>query len=366
MQLRAAFADRTILITGNTGFKGSWLSLWLLRMGARVIGYSLEPPSQPNLFESAQVGDHMETICADVRDRRRLGEVLRTYKPDCIFHLAALPLVRRSFAMPFETFDVNFTGTLSLLEEVRRNPEPRSVVLVSTDKCYENRDWTFGYREIDKLGGSDVYSASKAAMEMAVAAYRSSFFPLDSDSSPQLATVRAGNVIGGGDWAEDRLVPDAVRALVSGQLIRIRNPHAVRPWQHVLEPLYGYLTVAADQLRGETRVGSWNFGPAPRDHVSVLHFIDSLCHKLGIQYEVAQDPLGPKEQQRLHLSTEKAASELQWSPTWNLETAVSRTADWYLGFLASSSGSEVQQLVVGDIEAFETGIVAMRDPLRQS
>ncbi len=285
-QIGPVFAGRSVFVTGHTGFKGSWLSIWLHCLGARVTGYALAPPTSPSNFEASAVGEllaaHHE---ADLRDSAGLQAALQGAAADVVFHLAAQPLVRQSYASPRETFDVNVMGTVNLLEAIRVLGRPCVVVVITSDKCYENREQTWGYREIDALGGHDPYSASKGAAEIAVAAYRNSFFPPGDlrRHGVKLASVRAGNVIGGGDWAKDRILTDVVRHLQAGQPVPVRSPWAVRPWQHVLEPLGGYLTLAARMLQSDDPAWceAWNFGPVPGEEIPVSRLVELFDSSLG-------------------------------------------------------------------------------------
>jgi CDP-glucose 4,6-dehydratase len=328
-------ADKSVLVTGHTGFKGSWLTIWLHRLGARVTGYALPPPTTPSNYVVSRVQElvrsHHE---ADIRDAERLGAAVKASDPDVIFHLAAQPLVRESYARPRETFEVNAIGTASLLDAVRARGKPCVVVIVTSDKCYENHEHALEYRETDSLGGHDPYSASKAAAEIVAAAYRRSFFPVDrlARHGVKIATVRAGNVIGGGDWAIDRLVPDAVRSLTSRRAIPLRNPDSVRPWQHVLDPLGGYLLLASRMLLHDAAglCGAWNFGPLPGDAIPVSRLAEWFIEEWGDGSWVdARDGEQPHEAGVLRLSIEKSMAELGWTPRWGLREAVRRAARWY-------------------------------------
>ncbi len=333
----AFWSGRRVLVTGHTGFKGSWLSLWLLRMGARVTGVALDPETSPSLYPSLDLSrseqpgafrDHR----LDIRDAQALAELVATADPEVVLHLAAQPLVRRSYSDPLGTWATNVQGSLHLLEALRPLDHPCAVVMVTTDKVYENREWCFGYRETDRLGGHDPYSASKAAAELAVASWRASFCGAAPHQTPHLAiaTARAGNVIGGGDWAADRIVPDAMRACAAGASLPLRNPRATRPWQHVLEPLAGYLQLA-EALWSEPSayVQAWNFGPHPEANRSVQHLVDTLHqHWPGVWHDLS-DPDAPHEAGLLHLVIDKARHNLGWQPRWDFATTVARTAGWY-------------------------------------
>lgn len=332
-------SGKRVFVTGHTGFKGSWLCLWLKRLGVRISGYSLAPPTKPNLFEAAGVEEDLDHhIIADVRDLRDLSDAIDKTDPDVVFHLAAQPIVRQSYQEPLETFSTNIVGTLNLLEVLRTRTRPTVAVIVTSDKCYENTGQLWGYREIDPMGGHDPYSASKGAAELVVASYRRSFFSGDTneDSGVRISTVRAGNVIGGGDWAADRLVPDTVLALAAGRSIPIRNSRAVRPWQHVLDVLSGYLCVADRLLTADedTYSQAWNFGPSLGEALDAGSVAQRFVDEWGSGAWVdASTPSQPKEAHFLRLNIEKAISGLGWSPRWNLDTAISRTAQWYRSHL---------------------------------
>jgi CDP-glucose 4,6-dehydratase len=352
-----SFSGRSVFITGHTGFKGSWLALWLSRLGAKVTGYSTPPPTTPNNFEVSQV---KETLAAhhdgDVRDDSRLSQALRDAAPDVVFHLAAQSLVRESYRSPAETFDVNVMGTVGLLEVVRGLRRPCIVIVVTSDKCYENRDQGFAYREGDPMGGFDPYSASKGAAELVTASYRCSFFQPDriSQHGVQLASARAGNVIGGGDWAKDRIVTDMVECLTANRPIPVRNPGAVRPWQHVLEPLSGYLTLAARMLEREAPelCGPWNFGPANGAEAPVRLLVETFLKSWGAgSWSDASDPIQPHEARLLSLSIDKASGQLGWKPRWGLEDAVERTARWYRRFIEKRGC--MREACLSDISAYE-------------
>jgi CDP-glucose 4,6-dehydratase len=328
--LGRAFGGRRVLVTGHTGFKGAWLALWLNRLGARVTGYSLPPPTTPSLFELANVrGTLADHIAADVRDRQRLAEVVRSVRPDYVFHLAAQSLVRESYRDPWTTLETNAMGTASLLEAVRALDKPCAVVVVTSDKCYENREQVWGYRECDPMGGHDPYSMSKGCTELLVASWRRSFF--QGEGAARVATARAGNVIGGGDWAKDRIVVDCIEALRRGVPIQVRYPQARRPWQHVLEPLSGYLTLGA-ALAGERGAGfaeAWNFGP---DHTSVgtvRELVEDLLAEWGSgEWRDVSSATAPHEAGWLSLCCDKALYELGWRPVWSRRQAVQQTVKW--------------------------------------
>ncbi|HTU91482.1 MAG TPA: CDP-glucose 4,6-dehydratase [Gemmataceae bacterium] len=342
------YADKTALVTGHSGFKGSWLVLWLEALGCRVIGYSLPAPTEPNHLGVLPLC--CTTVTGDVLDRSRLAEVVRAYRPDMVFHLAAQPLVRRSYRDPIETFDSNVLGTVSVLEACRTaDVSPRAIVCVTSDKVYENRECAWGYRETDILGGYDPYSCSKACTELIACCYRNSYFNLvDYGRSHHtlLATARAGNVIGGGDWAEDRLVPDLVRAASEGRPLILRNPHCVRPWQHVLEPLSGYLLLGQKLLAGEAAfAGAWNFGPDEDGAVPVESIVQQFRAVWPrLRYESQPQVGAPHEAGLLKLDSSKARDQMGWLPVWKWTEAVAVTAEWYRAFYESGQPLSLRQL----------------------
>jgi CDP-glucose 4,6-dehydratase len=325
--------DKRVFLTGHTGFKGSWLALWLQSAGARVRGYALSPPTEPSLFETAKVSEGMESRIGDIRDLELLKLEMTGFDPEIVLHLAAQPLVRYSYDNPLETYAVNVMGTANVLEAVRGCSNVRAVVVITTDKCYENLEWLWPYRENDRLGGYDPYSSSKACAELVVSSYRNSFFPPDkySEHGVAVATTRAGNVIGGGDWAADRLIPDAIRAFADETPVRIRNPFAVRPWQHVLEPLRGYLVLAEALHDTGPQYGSgWNFGPNQFDAKPVEHIIKRLAERWGNGARWEADPASHvHEAGQLQLDCSKAAHELNWRPVLVLDDALAMTVEWY-------------------------------------
>lgn len=348
MDNRDFFQGRRVFITGHTGFKGSWLTLWLLQRGAIISGYSLGVPTSPSLFESLGTITEIQHFSGDVRDADYLAKILRSEQPEIVFHLAAQPLVRRGYQRPKETFDVNVGGTVNLLEAVRETESVRGVVCVTSDKCYDPQGWEWGHRENDALGGRDPYAASKAAAELVAAAYRDSFFLSDDEKVPNvgLATVRAGNVIGGGDWAEDRLIPDCIRALVAEEPISVRHPEAIRPWQHVLEPLAGYLTLAECLwYEPEKYSGPWNFGPAPQSACSVGQVVHLIVRLWGRgQWKRGDSKAEPRETYSLRLCSDKSMSLLSWYPQWKIHVALRRTIEWYQAFYGNQSSEELRTL----------------------
>lgn len=343
---------KRVLVTGHTGFKGGWLAVWLRRLGAEVAGYALPPPTEPNLYEAARVGEGIAHVEGDLRDAERLGAAFAAHRPEVVFHLAAQALVRRGYRDPVETFDTNVLGTVRLLEAVRARPEVRAVVAVTSDKCYHNREWEWGYREGDRLGGRDPYAASKACAELVADAYRASFLPGDGGRAVALATARAGNVIGGGDWGEDRLVPDVLTALAAGRRPRIRSPRAVRPWQHVLEPLAGYLRLAERLWEdGDAFASGWNFGPAEDDAREVAWLVDRLCAAWGGEAGWKRDPeSGPHEATHLRLDPARARARLGWSPRLPLATALDWVVEWHR---AHAAGGDVRALTEAQISRYE-------------
>lgn len=345
-----AYSGSRVLITGHTGFKGSWLTFWLLRLGAHVTGYALDPPTVPSLFARSGLTAHIDDVRGDIRDRDRLRELLRSKNFDFIFHLAAQPLVRSSYSDPLNTFDVNIMGTAALLDAIRSAEHACACVMVSTDKCYENNEWQFGYREVDSLGGHDPYSASKGAMEIVVHSYRRCFF---HEGPIRIASARAGNVIGGGDWQVDRIVPDVVRALESDSPVSVRNPNSLRPWQHVLEPLSGYLWLGAKLAgkNGHNFASPWNFGPISHDLHTVAELVDTaLAVWGGGRWECKSEEYAPHEAGLLRLSIDKASLHLRWRPVWSFDEAVKRTMGWYRGDLHSTNG--VETLCEADLVAY--------------
>lgn len=329
------YKGKKVLITGHTGFKGSWLSLWLIKLGADVIGYALEPPTKPSHFELLNL--NMISIIGDIRDRDKLNSIIKTYKPDIVFHLSAQPLVRYSYINPLETFEINVMGTINLFEACRNTESVKAIVNVTSDKCYENKEWIWGYRENDPLGGYDPYSASKACAELVTISYRNSFFnPEDYGKKHNilLASVRSGNVIGGGDWGRDRLIPDIVRAITKNKKLYIRNPKATRPWQHVLEPLSGYLMLGQKLLEGRKEFAdAWNFGPSDEGHINVETVVKSVKKRWN-KFEYGIDSMSDNlhEAGLLKLDCSKAYTLLHWKPVWSFEKALDLTVRWYRGY----------------------------------
>jgi CDP-glucose 4,6-dehydratase len=323
---------KKVFLTGHTGFKGSWLCLWLHQLGAEVTGYALNPPTDPSLFDLCGIGALVDSVIADVRNGEKLAAALLEAAPVIVIHMAAQPLVRDSYKIPVETYAINVMGTVNLLEAVRLCPTVKALVNVTTDKCYENREWVWGYREYEPLGGYDPYSNSKACSELITAAYRSSFFNSKdyTNHGVALATARAGNVIGGGDWASGRLIPDCISALMHGESIVIRNPHAIRPWQHVLEPLSGYLLLAQNLCEhGIKYAAGWNFGPSDDGDLPVEWIVQKMCAKWGngAEYKI-DDGEHPHEAHYLKLDCSKARAELGWRPRWNLEKTLDKIMTW--------------------------------------
>lgn len=342
------YSDKRVLITGHTGFKGSWLALWLSQIGAKVTGYALAPSTSPSHINMLHID--CLSVSGDIRDDGKLHSVIRKERPEIIFHLAAQSLVRRSYQEPVDTLDTNVMGTVKLLETCRQSPSVKAVVVVTSDKCYENKEWLWGYRENDALGGYDPYSASKACAELVTSSYRHSFFPVDKyghHHSILLASARAGNVIGGGDWAEDRLIPDIARAVSKKEVVSIRNPISVRPWQHVLEPLSGYLMLGQKLLQGEPEFAdAWNFGPGEEGCLKVETLVKQLTRYWnGIDYRLS--PLSPDlhEANSLQLDCSKARIKLRWRPVWDINKALEMTGVWYHNFYEHRKVISEQQLI---------------------
>lgn len=348
MQLAKAdlffWRNKKVFLTGHTGFKGGWLSLWLSSMGAKVIGYALAPNTEPNLFGVLGVEELIEkSHIGDIRDLAALQKAMMEAAPDVVIHMAAQPLVRYSYVNPVDTYATNVMGTVHVLESARKTPSVRATVVVTTDKCYENKEWPWGYRENEPMGGYDPYSNSKGCAELVTSAYRQSYFSSPS-SNNKVASARAGNVIGGGDWSLDRLIPDAIKAFEENQPLRIRNPLATRPWQHVLEPLSGYLLLAQALFsqNGDQYASSWNFGPLDYDNREVREVAELLISKWGqsVRWE-KEGSEQPHEAHHLKLDCSKARAQLGWIPKWNLEIGTQKIVEWQKAFLAKENMQEV-------------------------
>ncbi len=340
------YDGKKVLVTGHTGFKGSWLCLWLREMGVEVMGYALDPNFEPNHFNLLDL--EMKSEIADIRDLERLTAAVSDFKPEIIFHLAAQPLVRKSYEQPVETYSTNIMGTVNVLEACRRIDSVKAVVIVTSDKCYDNKEWVWGYRETDSMGGFDPYSSSKGCAELVTQAYRNSFFNLQDFGRKHnvlIASARAGNVIGGGDWAEDRLIPDIMRAASKGQPVTLRNPASTRPWQHVLEPLSGYLLLGQKLLEGRKEYAeAWNFGPEASDNLSVEVIVKAMQHEWNaIQYNI-QNYSGLHEANLLQLDCSKAHRYLSWDPVLALNESMLKTAEWYKAFYLNKRTSSIEQL----------------------
>lgn len=328
------FKNRTVLITGHTGFKGAWLTAWLKQLGAKVVGIALDPHTEPSHFAAAQLADGMADLRIDIRAQIAFEEAIVSAQPDFVFHLAAQALVRRSYEDPLETWQINVIGTLHLLEALRKLDKPCAAVIITSDKCYDNVEWVWGYRETDAMGGPDPYSASKGAAELAIRSHIKSYFP-GTTSKVRIASARAGNVIGGGDWAADRIVPDCVTAWSNGRLVDLRNPHSTRPWQHVLEPLSGYLCLAnALSLRPELHGEPFNFGPQAQQNHSVLELVQQMAlHWDQVRWQdVSGSVAGPYESGLLKLNCDKSLHYLKWHAVMGFEDTVRMTAEWYRAY----------------------------------
>ncbi|MBK8637467.1 MAG: CDP-glucose 4,6-dehydratase [Chromatiaceae bacterium] len=374
MDLKSKYNNRTVLITGHTGFKGAWLSEWLLMLGARVVGIALPPNTQPALFDQLGLADRLEHHILDIRDRDALAQRVLATEPDYVFHLAAQPLVRLSYAEPVETYATNVMGTVHLLDALRQldarycadsqaSRRTCAAVFITTDKCYENREWLYAYREDDALGGYDPYSSSKGAAEFAIAAYRRSYFNPDHQCDPPrigIASARAGNVIGGGDWAQDRIVPDCIRHLQRDEPIPVRNRTATRPWQHVLEPLAGYLQLAARQRQAlestdpaalQATCAPYNFGPALNANQTVSALVEQILQLWPGRWIDRSDPNAPHEASLLNLAWDKAFHQLGWQPQWGFGETIARTVNWYRR--ASVARADFLAITQSDIRAYE-------------
>jgi CDP-glucose 4,6-dehydratase len=333
-----SFRSSTVLITGHTGFKGSWLSAWLIQLGAKVVGIALDPPTEPSHFIAANLHDEMIDLRIDIRDQAALEEAIFSVQPDFVFHLAAQALVRTSYDEPIETWRTNVLGSLHVLEALRKLDKQCTAIIITSDKCYDNVEWVWGYRENDSMGGPDPYSASKGAAELAIRSYIKSYFPKAS-SKVRIASARAGNVIGGGDWAADRIVPDCVKAWSTGNLVELRNPHSTRPWQHVLEPLSGYLNLAiALSQRPELHGEPFNFGPQDQQNHTVLELVQQMSlHWKQVRWkDVSELEEGPYESGLLKLNCDKSLQYLKWHATMGFEDTVRMTAEWYRTFYQKS------------------------------
>jgi CDP-glucose 4,6-dehydratase len=347
---------KRVFLTGHTGFKGSWLSLWLQSLGAQVVGYALDPPTNPSLYELADVGAGMTSIIGDIRDLEYLRALFIEHKPEIVIHMAAQSLVRYSYVEPVETYSTNVMGTVNLLEAVRSTESVKAVVNVTSDKCYENREWEWGYRENEAMGGYDPYSNSKGCAELVITAYRNSYFHPDKYQAHgiALASARAGNVIGGGDWADDRLIPDIMRAITQGAPVNIRNQHAIRPWQHVLEPLAGYLLLAQKLYEeGAMYAEGWNFGPNDEDAKSVQWIVERLTKAWGEGASWVLDGGNhPHEAHYLKLDCSKAKARLDWHPRWRLEDTLWAIIDWHRSY---QEGKDIRAFSLSQIRQYVNG-----------
>lgn len=343
--------NKKVLITGHTGFKGGWLSMILSRKGAKVTGFSLKPETKPSLFKALNLDKKITSIFGDIRNAEEVKKVIKKYKPEIVFHLAAQPLVRKSYRDPIETYETNVIGTANVLEAIRLSDSVKAVVCITTDKCYENKEWVWPYREDDALGGHDPYSASKACSELVISSYRNSFFN-GKDSKILLASIRAGNVIGGGDWSEDRLIPDVIRSVFENKSLEIRNPDSVRPWQHVLDPLFGYISIAEKLIdKGREFAGAWNFGPDNDEVVSVKNVLRILNNSIEKKFEIKKsNGKNPHEANLLLLDSSKAKKYLNWMPKLKIEKAVKFTADWYSAFYAKK---DMTDFTLNQIKEYE-------------
>lgn len=340
---------KRVFITGHTGFKGSWLAIWLHQLGAKVQGYALDPPTAPALFNEAGVGELIDSENGDVCDAQALGHSIDNFRPEIILHMAAQPLVRASYVDPVATYATNVMGTVNLLEAARHTPGIRAIVVVTTDKCYENREWEWGYRESEPMGGHDPYSNSKGCAELVTDAYRRSFF---AHTDTAVGSARAGNVIGGGDWADDRLIPDILKAFTAGEAASVRNPNAIRPWQHVLEPLSGYLLLAETLYsEGQDAARAWNFGPFDEGARPVSWIVEHMARMWGegARWELAGDQDQPHEATYLKLDISRARAYLHWSPTWSLQDTLERIVNWQRSWLTEGGA---HQLCLDEIAAF--------------
>ena len=356
--LHKAYRNKRVWISGHTGFKGSWLVQWLLHLGAKIHGYSHVPPTAPALFNQLDLAPRISHEIGDVNDRAAVQRSIDAARPDFVFHLAAQPLVRSSYDEPVQTYMTNVLGTIHVLEALRSVAHPCAAIMVTTDKCYENREWLYGYREEDPLGGHDPYSSSKAAAEIAIASWRRSFF---QNHVVRIASARAGNVIGGGDWARDRIVPDCIRALQKGEPFAVRNKTATRPWQHVLEPLSGYLWLGAVLAEPSLRpfapahyTSAFNFGPHLEANRTVAELAQEILKHWPGEWRDASDPNAVHEANFLNLATDKAHHLLAWAPAWNFETALARAVDWYRTSHEKATPSAINDLTTRQIRDYES------------
>jgi len=347
------YNSKKVLVTGHTGFKGGWLSLWLKELGAEVIGYSLDPPTQPSFFRAVGLKNKMIHIIGDIRDEKHLLSVFEKYQPEFVFHLAAQSLVRFSYKEPRLTYETNVIGTVSILEAIRKNKGVRAAVIITSDKCYENKEWIYGYRENDPVGGYDPYSSSKGCAELVVSAYRRSFLnPINqNDRKIAISSARAGNVIGGGDWREDRLIPDCIKSLSENKSIIIRNPDAIRPWQHVLEPLSGYLLLGAKMYEDGAKFnGAWNFGPSDSDLITVEEITKKIVSYWGSgKYKNEISIKNPHEAKLLKLDCSKAHIFLGWKPVYNIYETIKRTVNWYKYFYNGVEKEKLSKITINEI-----------------
>lgn len=354
----AFWRGKRVFLTGHTGFKGSWLSLWLQSLGAEVTGYALNPPTNPSLFEVANVADDMKSVIGDVRDLDSLLKAMQDAAPEIVIHMAAQPLVRYSYANPVETYATNVMGSVHLLEAVRNTQGVKAVVNVTSDKCYNNREWVWGYREDETIGGYDPYSNSKGCAELVTAGYRSSFFNPEfyQEHGVAVASARAGNVIGGGDWASDRLIPDFIRAIVAGETVMIRSPNAIRPWQHVLEPLSGYLLLAENLYsHGSKYAEAWNFGPSDSDAKSVEWIISQLLNHWGLDvgFKIDVGAANLHESHFLKLDCSKARMQLGWKSLWDATETIKRICFWHKAHL---NGQNMKVYALSEIQQYQAGV----------
>lgn len=349
-QFNNIYDGKKVLVTGHTGFKGSWISIWLKNLGAEVIGYSLEAPTEPSFFNICKLDHKITSVIGDVRDDEKLNKVFEKYKPEIVFHLAAQPLVRLSYKSPKETYETNVMGTVNVLEAARNSSSVKAVIIITTDKCYENKEWVYGYRETDPMGGHDPYSSSKGCAELVVSSYRNSFY---DEKGIALSSVRAGNVIGGGDWAEDRLIPDFVKAVSEDKSIVIRNPLATRPWQHVLEPLSGYLWLGALMFQDKEKYNSgWNFGPRDTDVLNVEEVLKLSIKAWGKGNIEMDKNAQPHEANLLKLDISKVKACLKWNPVYDVNKAVDRTIQWYKAYYENKN-ENMYEYTLKQIEEYE-------------